>query len=139
MLFLTNIYAKIPFHVFKKENGRLSVYRKGMYPLLLYNCLLYYLVYNSSNIKWSWYSRSFFFYFLGYKAYRHRHTGSIFIRNCIETFEKNHRDEHLEQMMIDVRASVALPDSDQGSSRKRIPQMPCTWSTLTKKFYFKPT
>lgn len=135
MLFLTNTCAKIPFHVFKKDlmyNVRKCIQYHYTNACYIISYIIVQTSYGPGTLE------AFFFYFLGYESYRNSLTGSIFIRNCIETFEKNHLDEHLEQMMIDVRASVAVQDLNQGLPVERIPQMPCTWSTLTKKFYFKP-
>ena len=46
---------------------------------------------------------------------------------------------HIEEMMIDVRAVIALdPRWQQTKDSKLIAQMPCSWSTLTKRFYLIP-
>lgn len=73
----------------------------------------------------------------GYKSYRHKAVGSIFIYNCVNIFEKNYHTTHLEEMMIDVKAVIALdPRWRRTKDKKEIAQMPCSWSTLTKRFYF---
>ncbi|XP_061186552.1 caspase-3-like [Saccostrea echinata] len=73
----------------------------------------------------------------GYKAYRFKDIGSIFIFNCIKTFEDSYTTMHLEDMMIDVKAVIAL--DPRWRRTKEHAQMPCTWSTLTRRFYFLPT
>lgn len=73
----------------------------------------------------------------GYRSYRHKAVGSIFIYNCASIFEKNYPSTHLEEMMIDVKAVTALdPRWRRNKDKKEIAQMPCSWSTLTKRFYF---
>lgn len=40
--------------------------------------------------------------------------------------------------MIDVKADIArIPAWKNNDKKNEIAQMPCTWSTLTKKFYLK--
>ncbi|XP_053404642.1 caspase-3-like [Mercenaria mercenaria] len=66
---------------------------------------------------------------LGYKSFRRRGIGSWFITECINVFEKYHKKDHLEDMLITVRENVALRwTKDDGAK-----QMPCVWSTLTKR------
>ncbi|XP_048742245.2 caspase-2-like [Ostrea edulis] len=72
----------------------------------------------------------------GYKAYRYKDFGSIFIYNCIKTFETNYTTTHLEEMLIDVKAVIAL--DPRWRRTKEHSQMPCHWSTLTKKFMLIP-
>ncbi|XP_052681028.1 caspase-14-like [Crassostrea angulata] len=73
----------------------------------------------------------------GYRSYRHKAVGSIFIYSCVNIFEKNYPTTHLEEMMIDVKADIALgPRWRRTKDKKEIAQMPCSWSTLTKRFYF---
>uniref|UniRef100_A0A8W8M195 Uncharacterized protein n=1 Tax=Magallana gigas TaxID=29159 RepID=A0A8W8M195_MAGGI len=73
----------------------------------------------------------------GYRSYRYKDVGSIFIYNCVKIFEKNYPTTHSEEMMIDVKAVIALgPSWRQTKDKKEIAQMPCSWSTLTKRFYF---
>ncbi|XP_022297114.1 caspase-14-like isoform X2 [Crassostrea virginica] len=75
----------------------------------------------------------------GYKSYRHKAVGSVFIYNCMNIFEKNYSSMHIEEMMIDVRAVIALdPRWQRTKDSKLIAQMPCSWSTLTKRFYLIP-
>lgn len=76
----------------------------------------------------------------GYRSFRRIAVGSIFIYNCINIFEKNYLTTHLEEMMIDVKAVIALdPRWQRTKDKKEIAQMPCSWSTLTKRFYFIET
>lgn len=68
----------------------------------------------------------------GYQSFRRvagSEVGSWFITECLKEFEKNHRKHHLEDMLITVRQNVAhhWNRSDGGK------QMPCVWSTLTKR------
>lgn len=80
--------------------------------------------------------KQLFFFSLGYRSYRHKAVGSIFIYNCASIFEKNYPSTHLEEMMIDVKAVTALdPRWRRNKDTKEIAQMPCSWSTLTKRFY----
>lgn len=72
----------------------------------------------------------------GYKAFRHKNFGSIFIYECIKKFKEQYSKTHLEEMMIDVKAALAIGSVDK--TKKHV-QMPCTWSTLTKRFFFVPT
>ncbi|XP_063424683.1 caspase-14-like isoform X1 [Mytilus trossulus] len=72
----------------------------------------------------------------GYKAFRHKNFGSMFIYECIQKFKEQYTKTHLEEMMIDVKAALALGSADK---TKRHVQMPCTWSTLTKRLYLVPT
>lgn len=64
--------------------------------------------------------------------------GTVFIFNCIETFKKDYSNTHLVEMMIDVKAAVAFQSKIGDKTVIKLRQMPCTWSTLTKRFYLKP-
>ena len=60
----------------------------------------------------------------------------MFINKCIKNFKENYSKMHLEDIMIDVRADVALdPECQQTKDSKVIAQMPCSSSTLTKRFF----
>ncbi|XP_076089978.1 caspase-3-like [Mytilus galloprovincialis] len=72
----------------------------------------------------------------GYKSFRQKNAGSIFIYECMKKFKESYANTHIEEMMIDVKAAVA--SGSIGKAHKRV-QMPCTWSTLTKRFYFRCT
>ncbi|CAG2236484.1 unnamed protein product [Mytilus edulis] len=72
----------------------------------------------------------------GHKAFRHKHFGSMFIYECIKKFKEQYTKTHLEEMMIDVKAALAIGSADK---TKRHVQMPCTWSTLTKRLFLVPT
>uniref|UniRef100_A0A194AP64 Putative caspase-3 n=1 Tax=Pinctada fucata TaxID=50426 RepID=A0A194AP64_PINFU len=72
----------------------------------------------------------------GYKAYRRPSSeiGAWFIHALIEVFKEMHTQCHLEDMLISVRAMLA-EDPTFERSTKKTRQMPCTWSTLTKRLY----
>ncbi|XP_045184555.2 caspase-3-like isoform X2 [Mercenaria mercenaria] len=67
---------------------------------------------------------------LGYRSFRRPSIGSWFITECINVFEKYHKKDHLEDMLITVRQEVALRWGKKDDGAK---QMPCVWSTLTKR------
>lgn len=73
----------------------------------------------------------------GYAAFRNPNWGSVFIFHCIETFKRDYSNTHLEEMMIDVKANIALhSDLNKDQSIVKLPQMPITTTTLTKRFFF---
>lgn len=78
---------------------------------------------------------SFFKHILGYFSYRRKAVGSWFFHDVINVFKSNYQDEHLEEMLIDVKEKLAYDE------KRTIPegykQMLCTVSTLTKHFFLK--
>lgn len=66
---------------------------------------------------------------LGYKSFRRVSIGSWFITECIRVFREYYTEDHLEDMLITVRERVALGWTKQDGAK----QMPCVWSTLTKR------
>ncbi|XP_078315020.1 caspase-7-like [Crassostrea virginica] len=71
----------------------------------------------------------------GYIAYRDPVQGSWFFNKMVEVFKKYHKEKDIEEMMIIVKNAVASMTKKEGD--KILKQMPCTWSTLTKKLFFK--
>ncbi|XP_061164378.1 caspase-3-like isoform X2 [Saccostrea echinata] len=72
----------------------------------------------------------------GYFAWRRPHLGSWFFHNVIKIFKDNYLEEHMEDMLIDVKEALAYDPQWQTNTGHK--QMPCTWSTLTKRFYLAP-
>ncbi|XP_052769970.1 caspase-3-like [Mya arenaria] len=68
----------------------------------------------------------------GYKSTRMEVRGSWFITACVRAFLKFYRTDHLEDMLVTVREQVA--EKDRKDSKK---QMPCVWTSLTKRLFFK--
>ncbi|KAL5015737.1 hypothetical protein ScPMuIL_005326 [Solemya velum] len=68
----------------------------------------------------------------GHKSFRRDSTGSWFMHSLLKVLKERHRTEHLEEMLIDVRAEV----SQEWQTCDGTKQMPCTWSTLRKRLYF---
>ncbi|KAH3806086.1 caspase-7-like [Dreissena polymorpha] len=71
----------------------------------------------------------------GYKSFRKTggtsFRGSWFIQSCVQVFQEYYKSDHLEDMLITVRERVAeLERPDDGKK-----QMPCVWSTLTRRLY----
>ena len=69
----------------------------------------------------------------GAKAFRRDKVGSWFISKMIEEFRKNYSHDHVEEMLISVRETVACMYSANCKSM----QMPCVESTLTRRLQFK--
>lgn len=65
---------------------------------------------------------------------------SCFIHALMEVFRSHYKTEHVEDMLISVREMVALGDkkNNLGNKRTETKEMPFTWSTLTKRLYFRP-
>lgn len=75
----------------------------------------------------------------GHVSIRCEKEGSHFIKSCATIFEKNYSTLHLEEMMIDVKADIARKQEGEEAviNNRTVAQMPCTWSTLTRRFYLK--
>lgn len=65
---------------------------------------------------------------------------SFFIDTLLEVFKKQYKTDHVEDMMISVREMVALGDKKHYHRKEGMEtkEMPFTWSTLTKRLYFRP-
>uniref|UniRef100_A0A8W8LJ21 Caspase family p10 domain-containing protein n=1 Tax=Magallana gigas TaxID=29159 RepID=A0A8W8LJ21_MAGGI len=72
----------------------------------------------------------------GYFAYRRPNVGSWFFCNLLEIFKEHYEEEHVEDMLIDVKERLAYDEEWQ--TNEGFKQMPCTWSTLTKRFFLAP-
>ncbi|XP_065933688.1 caspase-14 isoform X2 [Magallana gigas] len=72
----------------------------------------------------------------GYYAYRRPNVGSWFFCNLLKIFKEHYEEEHVEDMLIDVKERLAYDDEWQ--TNEGFKQMPCTWSTLTKRFFLAP-
>ncbi|WAR18950.1 CASP6-like protein [Mya arenaria] len=70
----------------------------------------------------------------GYKSTRMTVSGSWFITTCVEVFRQFYKTDHLEDMLVTVRERVAQKEREH--SKK---QMPCVWTSLTKRLFFKKT
>ncbi|XP_045201993.2 caspase-3-like [Mercenaria mercenaria] len=61
---------------------------------------------------------------------------TFFINALLMVFKKFYRRDHVEEMLISVRESLALGEKKYFHRQcKYSKQMPCTWSTLTKRLY----
>ena len=71
----------------------------------------------------------------GYKAYRRTNTGmgAWFLHAFIEVCKEYSMEDHLEEMLITVKGKVAHDEQFQTRDGKK--QMPCTWSTLTRRLF----
>lgn len=67
----------------------------------------------------------------GMRSRRCPQKGSYFIASCINEFKKNYLTAHLEDMIIAIRRDIAFHPNGEA-------QMANSYSTLTKKFFFKP-
>ncbi|XP_064616074.1 caspase-3-like isoform X2 [Liolophura sinensis] len=67
----------------------------------------------------------------GYKAWRRVQEGSWFFQCLLDLLERYHNTEHLEDILISLRGVIAT----QHETADGVKQMPCTYSTLTKRFY----
>lgn len=72
----------------------------------------------------------------GYKAFRTKFSdiGAWFIHVLLEEIEESYESDHLEDMLISVRHKLAI---DEEWRRSEMCQMPCTWTTLTKRLFFR--
>ena len=74
--------------------------------------------------------------FLGNKAFRTKYSdvGAWFIHVLLQITEERYEVDHFEDMLISVRHRIAL---DPEWRRSGYCQMPCSWTTLTKRFYLR--
>ena len=72
----------------------------------------------------------------GNKAFRTKYSdvGAWFIHVLLKIIEDSYEVDHFEDMLISVRHKIAL-DPKWRTSKYR--QMPCSWTTLTKRFYLR--
>ncbi|VDI38397.1 caspase 7 [Mytilus galloprovincialis] len=72
----------------------------------------------------------------GYKCFRTKYSdiGAWFIHVLLEEIEESYESDHLEDMLISVRHRLAI---DEEWRRSDFCQMPCTWTTLTKRLFFR--
>lgn len=61
---------------------------------------------------------------------------SLFIKTCVGVFENEYKKMHVEEMMIEIKAKMAQRKFKKEDNDPIFGQMPCTWSTLTKKVFF---
>ena len=74
--------------------------------------------------------------FSGNKAFRTKYSdvGAWFIHVLLQIIEDSYEVDHFEDMLISVRHKIAL---DPKWRRSEYCQMPCSWTTLTKRFYLR--
>lgn len=72
--------------------------------------------------------------FSGYISIAGVHNESFFIKNCVDVFKEDSSKKHVEEMMIEIKARMAKMLYEYKG--QIYGQVPCTWSTLTKKVFF---